>query len=70
MPQPKKNYNRREVPMMDPDMQWVCVNGQEWVVKREDDHYFYRPEGDYGKWTPGTPPGIHERDMDNMFRTN
>jgi len=56
--------------MMDPDMQWVCVNGQEWVVKREDDHYFYRPEGDYGTWTPGTPPGIHERDMDNMFRTN
>lgn len=56
--------------MMDPDKQWVCANGQEWIVKREDNQYFYRPEGEYGQWMPGTPPGIHERDMDVIFFTN
>lgn len=53
--------------MMDPEMQWVSSQGQEWIVKREENKYFYRLEGEYGPWIPGTPPGIYERDMDLMF---
>jgi hypothetical protein len=55
--------------MMDPSMHVVWANGQEWVVKREHHHYFYRLENDYGAWKKGTPPGTCQADMDMIFHT-
>lgn len=55
---------------MDPNMHVIWADGQEWIVKREDQQYFYRPEGEYGTWEKGTPPGIHKGDMDMIFYNN
>ena len=56
--------------MKDPDMHVLWVEGQEWIVKRVDHQYFYRPEGDYGIWKKGTLPGLSKSDMDLIFHTN
>jgi len=39
------------------NMRIITVGLTEWVIKEEDDQYFHRPEGDYGSWQPGIPPG-------------
>lgn len=53
--------------MMESDMHVVWTDGQEWVVKRERNQYFYRAEGDYGPWARGIPPEICQRDLDVVF---
>lgn len=53
--------------MMESDMHVIWGDGQEWVVKREHNHYLYRAEGDYGPWARGIPPEICQRDLDVMF---
>ena len=58
-----KIYNRRES-MIDQNIQVWWANGQEWAVKWENGHYFYRPEDADGAWKKGTPPGACEADMD------
>ena len=58
-----------EVGLMEKEEMWiVCAAGVEWVVKRQDDQYFHRPEGEYGAWQPGLPPETYERDVALAFK--
>jgi hypothetical protein len=42
--------------------------GVDWVIKRQDDQFFHRPEGDYGTWRPGVPPDTYELDVAHVFK--
>jgi hypothetical protein len=50
------------------DMRIVWAAGIEWMIKRQDDQYVQRPEGDYGAWQPGIPLGSHESDVAYVFQ--
>ena len=50
------------------DMRIIWAAGVEWMIKLQNDQYFYRLEGDYGAWRPGSPPDTHESDMALVFK--
>jgi hypothetical protein len=45
----------------------LWAEGEDWVIKHQNNQYFYRPEGKYGDWKPGLPPGTFELDVDILF---
>lgn len=52
---------------MDQNIHVWWANGQEWVVKWENDQCFYTPETEGETWNAGTPPETCPRDMDKNF---
>ena len=54
--------------MEEEEIRVVWGFGVDWVVQCRDDKYSHRPEGDYGAWQPGIPPGTHELDIAYAFR--
>ena len=54
--------------MEEDEMRIVWAAGVEWMIKRQDNQYVQRPEGDYGAWRPGIPPGTHESDVDHVLK--
>jgi hypothetical protein len=49
---------RREALLYEENMQIVTVGVSAWIVKEEDGQYVHRPEGEYGVWRLGIPPGV------------
>ncbi len=49
------------------EIRQLWADGQDWVIKRSNKQYFYRPEGKYGEWKPGLPPGTFEPDIAILF---
>lgn len=48
-------------------MRIAWADGTEWIIKREDDKYFHRPEGNYGEWQEGPPPDMSIQDLELLF---
>jgi hypothetical protein len=49
------------------EIRQVWAEGHDWVIKRQNNQYSYRPEGKYGDWKPGLPPGALKPDVDTLF---
>ena len=41
--------------------------GKDWVVKRKNRQYFYRPDRENGEWKPGLPPETLKAEIDILF---
>ncbi len=50
------------------EIRQLWAEGQDWVIKRQNDQYFYRPEGKYGDWQTGLPPGVLPSDVEILFQ--
>ena len=59
---------RREGLLYEENMQIVTVGVSDWIVKEEDGQYFNRPEGEYGVWRLGIPPGVLMSEVDWTFQ--
>ena len=46
----------------------LWAEGEQWVIKRQDNQYFHRPEGKYGDWQPGLPQGVLPNDVEILFQ--
>jgi hypothetical protein len=49
------------------EIRQLWADGHQWVIKRQNNQYFYRPEGKYGDWKPGIPPDAFKPDVDTLF---
>lgn len=54
--------------MYEDNMKIVTVGVSDWIVKEEDGQYFNRPEGEYGVWQLGIPPGTLMAEVDWTFQ--
>ena len=49
------------------EIRQLWAEGQDWVIKRQNNEYFYRPEQKYGDWIPGLPPGVFIPEVEILF---
>lgn len=49
------------------DIKTVWAAGKNWVIKRKNHQYFYRPDRESGEWKPGIPPDTFEPEIDILF---
>jgi hypothetical protein len=49
------------------DIKTVWAAGKNWVIKRKNHQYFYRPDREYGDWKSGLPPDTFEAEIDVLF---
>lgn len=49
------------------EIRHLWAEGHDWVIKRQNNQYFYRPDRKYGNWIPGIPPGSFQLDIDTLF---
>lgn len=43
------------------------AEGEAWIIKRHNDEFFHRPDGKYGEWQTGLPPGVFPLDAELLF---
>jgi squalene cyclase len=53
--------------MEDEEIRQLWAEGEDWVIKRQNNQYSHRPDQKYGNWRPGLPPGVFEMDVDTLF---
>lgn len=49
------------------EIRQLWADGEDWVIKRQHNQYFHRPDGKYGDWKPGLPSGVVKPDVDTLF---
>jgi hypothetical protein len=49
------------------EIRQLWAEGEDWILKRSNNEYFYRPDGKYGEWQPGLPPGVFDMDVTTLF---
>ncbi|MCA9499303.1 MAG: hypothetical protein MRJ67_16400 [Nitrospirales bacterium] len=49
------------------EIRQLWADGEDWIIKRQHHQYFHRPDGKYGDWKPGLPPGVVKQDVDTLF---
>jgi hypothetical protein len=62
-----KKIRRRPEYMDQEEIRQVWVEGQDWVIKRQNNQYSHRPDGKNGDWKSGLPPGAFKPDIDTLF---
>lgn len=45
----------------------LWAEGEDWIIKRQNNQYFHRPDQKYGDWKPGLPPGVFAMDVATLF---
>ena len=53
--------------MDEEEIRQIWAEGEDWVIKRQNDEYFHRPDQKYGDWRPGLPDGVFEPDIEMLF---
>lgn len=43
------------------------AEGETWIIKREEDQYWYRVDQKPGPWKSGLPPGVFPSDAEILF---
>jgi len=49
------------------EIRQLWAEGEDWILKRSNNEYFHRPDGKYGEWRPGLPPGVFAMDVETLF---
>jgi len=52
------------------DEEEICqlwAEGKDWIIKRHNNEYSHRPEGKYGDWQTGLPPGVFLPEVEMLF---
>ena len=49
------------------EIRQIWAEGEDWVIKRKNNEYFNRPEGKFGEWKPGLPPGVFTPEAEILF---
>ncbi len=49
------------------EIRQIWAEGEDWVIKRKNNEYFHRPEGKFGEWKPGLPPGVFMPEAEILF---
>ncbi len=49
------------------EVKTVWAAGKNWVIKRRNRKYFYRPDRETGEWKQGIPPETLEAEIDMLF---
>ena len=53
--------------MGEEEIRQLWAEGEDWVIRRQNNQYFHRPDQKYGEWKPGIPPGTFEPDIETLF---
>ena len=53
--------------MEEEEIRQLWAEGEDWILKRSNNEYFHRPDGKYGEWQPGLPPGVFAVDVETLF---
>lgn len=53
--------------MDEEEIRQLWAEGEDWVIKRRNHEYSHRPEGKYGEWVTGLPPGVFPPDVETLF---
>ncbi len=53
--------------MDEEEIRQLWADGEDWVIKRKNDQFFFRPDGKYGDWQRGLPPGVFTPDVVTLF---
>ncbi len=54
--------------MDEEEIRQLWAEGEDWVIKRQNEQYSHRPDQKYGDWQPGLPPGVFEPDIEMLFK--
>lgn len=49
------------------EIRQLWAEGEDWVIKLQNNQYFHRPDQKYGDWRPGLPPGVFDMDVATLF---
>ncbi len=49
------------------EIRQLWAEGEDWVIKRQNNQYSHRPDQKYGDWQPGLPPGVVALDVETLF---
>jgi len=49
------------------EIRQLWAEGEDWVIKRQNNQYSHRPDQKYGDWQTGLPPGVFPPDVEMLF---
>ena len=49
------------------EIRQLWAEGEDWVIKRQNNQYSYRPDGKPGPWKTGLPPGVFHPEVETLF---
>jgi hypothetical protein len=49
------------------EIRQLWAEGEDWIIKLQNNQYFHRPEGKYGEWQLGLPAGVFAMDVETLF---
>ena len=52
------------------EIRQLWAEGEDWVIKRQNNQYYHRPDQKYGDWQPGLPPGVFAMDVARIVNTS
>ena len=53
--------------MDEEEIRQLWAEGEDWIIKRCNNEFSHRPEGKYGDWQTGLPPGVFLPDVETLF---
>lgn len=67
-PQALNSLQEKEPDRMEQEeIRQLWAEGEDWVIKRQNNQYSHRPDQKYGDWQPGLPPGVFAMDVETLF---
>ena len=49
------------------EIRQLWADGEDWVIKRQHNQYWHRPDQRPGPWKAGLPPGVFPPDAELLF---
>lgn len=61
------SHTRKPTKMDQEEIRQIWAEGEDWIIKLQNNQYFHRPDQKYGEWKPGLPPGVFAMDVATLF---